>query len=95
MEEEDPRVRKAQKRVKKIKGFYHNLITYAWVNLLLLAINLLTNPHNLWFYWVSIIWGVVLAIQAINIFSIKEEFLGEEWEKKKLDEILKKEKKDE
>ncbi len=91
MTEEDEKYKKAEDRVRKIKGFYSNLITYVWVNILLLVINLITNPKDLWFYWVAIIWGAVLVLQAINLFTIKDRFLGEEWEKKKIKELMDKE----
>jgi protein-S-isoprenylcysteine O-methyltransferase Ste14 len=94
MVEEDEKFKRAQARVKKIRGFYSNVITFVLVNILLLIINLIFNPRNLWFYWVTIIWGLVLLIQAINIFTIRDRFLGEEWEKKKIQDLIKKDKND-
>lgn len=85
--------KRAKVRVRRVRGFYSSLITYILINLLLLAINLVTSPRNLWFYWVTIIWGVVLLVQALNTFTIRDRFLGEEWEQKKIDELVKKEKK--
>ncbi len=61
------------------------------VNLLLLAINLILSPSDLWFYWVATFWGIVLIFQAFNTFAIKDRFLGDEWEQKKVDELMKKE----
>lgn len=84
--------KQAQARVRRIKGFYSNLITFALVNILLLAINLFLNPHHLWFYWVTIIWGIVLVIQAFNTFTIRDHFLGEAWEEKKIRELMEKDK---
>lgn len=91
--EEDDKVKRARERVRRIKGFYSNVITFFLVNILLLVVNLVTNPYNLWFYWVTLIWGVVLIIQAINIFTIRDRFLGEEWEERKTRELLDKENK--
>ncbi len=91
--EEDDKVKRARERVRKMKGFYSNVITFVLVNILLLVINLVTNPHNLWFYWVTLIWGAILIIQAINIFTIRDRFLGEEWEERKTRELLDKENK--
>jgi Na+/melibiose symporter-like transporter len=91
-QEEDERFKRAQTRVRRIRGFYSNVITFVLVNLLLLIINLITSPHNLWFYWVTLIWGVILIIQAINLFTIRDHFLGEEWEKKKIQDLMEKEK---
>ena len=43
-------------------GFRMHLLVYAAVNGGLLAINLLTNPYHLWFYWPMIGWGIGLAL---------------------------------
>jgi Na+/melibiose symporter-like transporter len=89
---EDERYKRAQARVHRLRGFYSNVITFVLVNLLLLVLNLLSNPHKLWFYWVTLIWGVVLIIQAINVFTIRDRFLGEEWEERKIRELMEKDK---
>ena len=87
-------VERARERVKKMRSFYSNLVTYIVVNVILIVINVLTSPHDLWFWWVTLIWGAILIIQAINTFTIKNKFLGEEWEERKVNEILQKKKKD-
>lgn len=92
MDKDDVREQNARIRVRKIRQFYTNLITFVLVNILLVMINLFLSPHDLWFYWVTIIWGVVLLIQAINTFTIRDQFLGNEWEEKKVKEMLEKDK---
>lgn len=92
VQEEDEKFQRAQARVRRMRGFYTNVITFVLVNILLLIINLISNPHNLWFLWVTIIWGFVLIVQAFNIFTIRDRFLGEEWEKKKIQDIMEKDK---
>lgn len=82
-----------RKRVKKIRTFYSSLTTYIAINLLLIVINLLSSPDTLWFYWVTLIWGVGMIVQAFNTFTIRDKFLGEEWEKKKVKDLLEKEQK--
>lgn len=89
---EDERYQRAKARVRKIRSFYNNVITFVLVNILLMVINLIFSPRDLWFYWVTAIWGVVLLIQGINTFTIREQFLGDAWEEKKIDEYLEKEK---
>lgn len=91
--EENDKVKRARERVRKIKSFYLNVITFIWVNILLIVINLVTNRHHLWFYWVTLIWGAILIIQALNIFTIRDRFLGEDWEERKTRELLDKENK--
>ena len=89
----DESYEKARKRVKEIKGFYLNLITYLVVNLVLLIINLVTKPHHLWFYWVAIFWGIGILFNAANIFLRKGRFMGSEWEEKKIKKMMDREEK--
>ena len=84
---------RAKKRVKEIKGFYSNLITYLVVNLVLLIINLITSPDRLWFYWVAIFWGIGIIFSAVNVFLRKGRFMGKEWEEKKIKKMMDREEK--
>lgn len=77
---------KAAKRVKELKGFYSNLISYCIVISFLLILNLITSPKQLWFYWPALGWGVGVAVHAMSVFAV-----GKEWEERKLREILTKE----
>jgi len=47
---EDNQYYNAKKRVKEIKGFYGNLISYLIFNLFFLVLNLVTSPDELWFF---------------------------------------------
>lgn len=82
---------KAKKRVEELKKFYSNLVTFVVVNLMLIIINLVTSPGSLWFYWVTIFWGIAILLHASRVFIFKGKFLGEEWEQKKIKEIMEKE----
>ena len=46
------------------RGFLIYFGAYVAVNVLLLAINLLTTPNTLWFYWPLLGWGIGLAGHA-------------------------------
>jgi len=87
----DEKYEKAKKRVKELKDFYSNLISYASVNVILIIINLVTSPGSLWFYWVTIFWGIGVLIHASKVFVLKGKLLGEEWEEKKIKELMEKE----
>jgi uncharacterized protein YhhL (DUF1145 family) len=82
---------KAKKRVGELKKFYSNVITFVVVNLVLIIINLVTSPGSLWFYWVTIFWGIAILLHGSRVFIFKGKFLGEEWEQKKIKEIMEKE----
>jgi hypothetical protein len=76
----------AKKRVEEIKGFYGHLFSYVGVNVVLLVIDLVTGG-GLWFYWVSVFWGIGLFWHAMGIFVFGK-FTGSSWEKKKIEEIM-------
>lgn len=84
---EEKAYERAQKRVKEIKGFYGNLISYCIVIPFLVILNLITNPHNFWFYWPMLGWGMGVAAHGMSVFTI-----GKGWEEKKIREILEKNK---
>jgi len=88
---EDERYEKAKKRVEEIKSFYTHLFVYIVVNLGLFLLDVLTSPGKLWFYWVLIGWGIGLAIHGLNVFGTQK-ILGEDWEERKIKEIMGKEK---
>lgn len=87
----EDRYLKAQKRVEDLKGFYGNLTSYIVVNIGLLILNLLTTPKQLWFYYPLLGWGIGVAIHAMSVFNYMP-FLNRDWEAKKIQELMDKEK---
>ena len=84
----DEKYEEAKTRVKELRDFYRNLLTYAGVNIVLIIINLVTSPGTLWFYWVTVFWGIAILLHASKVFILKGKFLGKEWEEKKIKEIM-------
>lgn len=84
---------KAKKRVEEIKGFYGNLTAYIIVNIGLLALNLVTSPNHLWFFWPLLGWGIGVVIHGMIIFNYMP-FLRKDWEEQKIKEFMEKEKED-
>ena len=80
----------ARKRVKEIKEFYSHLLSYVVVNLFLMALNLLTSPDHLWFFWPMLGWGIGIAVHAMKTFNLMP-FLGKDWEERKLKEFMEEE----
>ena len=78
---------RASKRVKELKGFYGNLISYCLVIPFLIFVNLYTVPKYHWFWWPMLGWGIGLASHALQVFGI-----GRSWEEKQIQKILDKEK---
>lgn len=94
MDDKERKIEMAIQKVRRMRSFYSNLIIYILVNITLLVINLLTSPESLWFYWVTLVWGVVLLFQAANTFTLRNPILGEEWERKTVEKLLEKERKE-
>lgn len=76
---------KATRRVKELKGFYGNLISYCLVIPFLIFLNLYTAPQYQWFWWPMLGWGIGLASHALQVFGI-----GKNWEERKIKEIMEK-----
>jgi hypothetical protein len=57
-----------EKRVEAKLGFYNHVTVYLIVMAALLAINLMTTPHNLWFLWPLIGWGVAILFHLFGVF---------------------------
>lgn len=81
---------RAFKKVSARKSFYINVVNYFIVNLIMIVINYITDPGHWWFYWVTAIWGIGLIFHAVTVFGINER-LGDDWEKKKMQQMMDKE----
>jgi two-component system, LytTR family, sensor kinase len=79
---------KAQKRVKEIKSFYGNLISYCIIIPFLIIVNIITSPGDLWFIYPMLGWGIGVAAHGMGVFGV-----GKKWEEKKIREILEKQNK--
>ena len=78
----------ARRRVRRLRGFYVQLGWFVVVNLFLLIVNLVTSPDDLWFYWVTIFWGLGLVLHVASIYLHKD-FLGKDWEERKVEALTK------
>lgn len=83
-------LRVARKRVKEIRGFYISAMLYTVIIPILWVINLSTGTR-LWAHWPMIGWGLGLVVQGLTVFAGRS-FFGTEWEEKKIDEIMAREK---
>lgn len=88
------RYKEAERRVRKIKGFYIHLMVYLLVNIFIIGIKTL-NIHqgeNLW-NWdliqLPLFWGIGLAVHGLSVF-LPAFILGKKWEEKKIKELMNK-----
>ena len=83
-------LRRARKRVKDIRSFYVSATMYCIVIPSLWAINLI-GGGKLWAHWATIGWGIGLTAHGLSVFAGRS-FFGSEWEEKKVEEIMAREK---
>lgn len=77
----------ARRRVQELRSFYQHALIYLLVNAGLATLNLLVRPDELWFIYPMAGWGIGLAIHALTTFGMPG-FLGPEWERRKIAQIL-------
>jgi len=54
-------------------GFFFHFSAYVLVNAILIAVNLLTTPDRLWFYWPLLGWGIGILAHGLAVnFSAEE-----------------------
>lgn len=93
---EQKKFERAKKRVQSITGFYKHLAAYILVNISLFIIKgVALDPGEKFFefstFSTAVFWGIGLIFHAMGVFG-KNIFLGNDWEEKKIKEIMEKEK---
>lgn len=84
---EDMAYIKAAERVKKLKEFYGNVLSYCIVIPMLIFINLNTSKSFYWFWFPMVGWGIGIAFHGFEVFGF-----GKDWEERKINEIINKDK---
>tara|TARA_B110000902_G_scaffold79257_1_gene94317 strand:- start:797 stop:1093 length:297 start_codon:yes stop_codon:yes gene_type:complete len=90
IQQQQQRYKKAQKRVKNIKGFYTHLTIYCLVISVLIFINLKFEPHFHWFWFSALGWGIGLFSHWFRVFGFNLFGFGQNWEEKKIKQIMEK-----
>lgn len=80
--------RRAQRRVRELKGFYSHLAIYCIVITALFLINIATG-RGWWFFWPAIGWGIGIAVHALSVYGL-DSMLGADWEERKIRELMNK-----
>lgn len=83
----DQQEQEAFEYVRRLRRFYLHVFRYVAVNLVLLAINLMTSPHSLWVLWVAGGWGIGLLLHASRVFG-PAWLLGPQWERQQVEKRL-------
>ena len=77
----------AFKRARRIRDCYLHLLMYFAVNIICIAINLLTTPGLLWFIGLTLFWGIGVAFHTMTVFVFDKYFNGQ-WELAQVEKIL-------
>lgn len=92
----------AQKRVKKVKGFYMNLFWYLIVNIIWIIVIIYLNEAESFFqygFWGRgygvvvnmVFWGIGLFVHWFVVFG-RHLIFSKRWEDRKVEEFMKKDK---
>lgn len=89
--------RSAKKRVKDIKGFYVHLLVYLFINIAIFIVTAYQDGHwrglgDFWTYSTAFFWGIGVFAHWFSVFG-PNIFFGREWEERKIQELMEKEKK--
>ena len=83
-------LRRARKRVKEMRSWYMSASMYAIIIPSLWIVNLFMGG-KFWAHWATLGWGFGLTIHGLSVFAGRS-FFGSEWEERKVDEIMAREK---
>jgi hypothetical protein len=93
----DERYNLAYKRVKRIKGFYVHALVYVLVNafLIISSFDKSSFATENFFKWetfsTALFWGIGLTAHGLSVFG-RNLFFGANWEERKIQELMEKEK---
>ncbi|RTY92400.1 2TM domain-containing protein [Flavobacterium sp. GT3R68] len=85
----------AERKVKRLKGFYTHLVIYLCVNIIIVFINFDDlAPGESYFkmenFYTAFFWGIGLLINGLSVFG-NLYFFGRDWEERKMKEFMEKE----
>jgi two-component system LytT family sensor kinase len=69
---EDGESARIRKRVHQKADFYRHVVVYVVVGAILAAIDLLTSPQSLWFYWPMGFWAIGLVLNFLDVYVMGE-----------------------
>jgi uncharacterized membrane protein len=80
---------RVERRVNELRGFYSHLLIYCIINAVIFLINYLSSPHNWWFFWPLLGWGIGVLCHGLSI--CQHSLLVEAWEERKIKKLMEKE----
>ena len=62
----------ARRRAEAKYGFFVHTAVYAAVMVLLVVVNMVTSPGDIWFIWPLIGWGVAVVLHGLRVFVLAD-----------------------
>lgn len=62
-----------RRRVHQKADFYRHVVVFVVVGAILAAIDLLTSPGSLWFYWPMGFWAIGLVLNFLDVYVMGED----------------------
>jgi lysozyme family protein len=88
LSKDEEMLKRTQKRVKDLKGFYDHLIVFTIIHLIILGAVLYFNGSLKFFITFTFLgWGIGLLVHALFVFKWNP-ITSSQWEKRKIQEIL-------
>jgi len=84
--DEERRYERAKKRIEELKAYYTHLTAYISVNIMLMIINIVTSPDEIWFIFPLLGWGIGITIHTVVIILGGKP--GSSWEDKKIKQLM-------
>ena len=86
----------AERKVKRLKGFYTHFIVYLFVNAFIVIVNISNlSPGESYFkmenFATAFFWGIGLLAHGVSVFG-HIFFFGKNWEERKIKELMEKDK---
>lgn len=69
---DDPETARIRFRARQKADFYRHLVSFLVVGAVLAALDALTSPDSLWFYWPMGIWGIGLVLHFADVYVMGE-----------------------
>lgn len=84
---------RARRRVQELKGFYLHAAIYVLVNVGLIFVYAFSSAGGFWPIWPMLGWVVGLLAHALATFRLIPTFFSKDWEERKVQQYLDKDKK--
>ena len=69
---EDPETARLRRRARQKADLVRHVVTFVIIGAMLAALDVLTSPGDLWFYWPMGAWGIGLLLHVADVYLTGE-----------------------